>query len=1040
MLTDFRGARGSNTGDDFHELWVTRQALRLLLGENGLDAVAVEGLNARDEAGMSPDTWDGVDCTLYFGGRSAAVAASVQIEQLKYSAANPKKPWTVARLVSGTRRDRSVIARLAKAWKGLAASRPADSPPHAVLISNQPVVHEVLSAVKRAARLHVVPTRKPNPTEPTEARLAYAAGLNIADFRTFASELHFEAGARSRFALEERVFREIAGWTDQNIQQVVTGLRQFVRQRMMPESAGELITRESVLLHFGASHGDALFPCPSAIVSTDTLVSRESVREAGRRLRSDVRYLCLHGGAGVGKTTALQEIEADLPAGSIVVKYDCYGRGRYLDPSALRHRPHDAFLQLTNDLAAQLKLPLLLSRNQGSDDPRLFATRLKHAAGAMAAASPDSLIVIAVDAADNAIFAASHRNPVEASFVRDFVELTGQPDNVRFIITARTGRLTQLPLPRSYCTIEIPPFSEIETAEHVARSWPAPESWVEDFHFLSNGIPRVQSYALRGLDRAHLSTALDRLRPTGKALPDIFRQQFEDAIIRSGAPEVESLCAGLIALPRPVPLSHLAAVVGCTEAHLADVCADLAPGIRLQNDTVGFADEDFEDFVRTEGQHELASIRGKAASRLLSSADHDRYAALNVASTLVSADRGADLLHLVEREPAPQAVEDPVLRRETELQRLRLAINVCREAEDVVRALRFVLIGAESMKTEAALRDLLVDNPDLAVRFAHETVGRLILSDSDRIKDHGPLLFHKLSVDADRGDAVSVREGRRLLHAWLQARTHHHNDGEKHHHGIWPISIANVSSEVEATLRIEGPEAALKTLGRWTPKRITLEVALTLPYRLIAKGRDYDVDILVADHLEPLPSLFLLIPLALVSRPIDFGQLACGLDQLIRRGLRLKRFFDAHDDGASIHGQVLDVALTACELMTAKDERPELVDSVLASFLDPDIRRIDKHHAHEAHKLDLLFRAYTLKETLERQKPDVNRVFEPRPALVENDRRGQDTWQKQHDREIMDITKAVFGVYAAVANALVNQSTDTELEGCRSQNERFCGL
>ena len=134
-------------------------------------------------------------------------------------------------------------------------------------------------------------------------------------------------------------------------------------------------------------------------------------------LRAGVRCLCLHGRAGVGKTTALQEIEEALPAGSIMVKYDCYGGGGYLDPSALRHRPRDAFIQLTNDLAARLRLPLLLSRHDGSDYPRLFSNRLKHAAHALAARNPDALVVIAVDAADNAVVAAQERNPAESSFV-----------------------------------------------------------------------------------------------------------------------------------------------------------------------------------------------------------------------------------------------------------------------------------------------------------------------------------------------------------------------------------------------------------------------------------------------------------------------------------------------------------------------------------------------------------------------------------------------------------------------------------------------
>ena len=70
-MSDFRGARGSNTGDDYHELWATRHAIRLLDPRDPLEALAVEGLAPTDEASAPETTWDGVDCTLYEGGRNA---------------------------------------------------------------------------------------------------------------------------------------------------------------------------------------------------------------------------------------------------------------------------------------------------------------------------------------------------------------------------------------------------------------------------------------------------------------------------------------------------------------------------------------------------------------------------------------------------------------------------------------------------------------------------------------------------------------------------------------------------------------------------------------------------------------------------------------------------------------------------------------------------------------------------------------------------------------------------------------------------------
>src|SRR5919109_2653409 len=75
VQTDYRGARGANAGDDFQELWALRRALALLDQEAGLTAVAVEGLKAEDENVTPRDTWDGVDCSLYYGGNQAASAA-----------------------------------------------------------------------------------------------------------------------------------------------------------------------------------------------------------------------------------------------------------------------------------------------------------------------------------------------------------------------------------------------------------------------------------------------------------------------------------------------------------------------------------------------------------------------------------------------------------------------------------------------------------------------------------------------------------------------------------------------------------------------------------------------------------------------------------------------------------------------------------------------------------------------------------------------------------------------------------------------------
>ncbi len=236
-------------------------------------------------------------------------------------------------------------------------------------------------------------------------------------------------------------------------------LRRFVHRRMLPEAVGERITRESVLVEFGISDPRALFPCPSAIRAVPNLVSRAGARKVRDLFLAGEQHSCLHGAAGVGKTTALQEIGASLPQGSLLIAFDCYGAGTHLDPSEYRHRPRDAFIHLSNDIAQRLGLPFLLGHEETTDYTRAFKRRLIIAAQTLAASRPDALLVIAIDAADNSVAAGKAQSPTEPSFVHDFIRLTELPDNVRFLVGARTGQLCDLDLPRHFKRIELKAFS-----------------------------------------------------------------------------------------------------------------------------------------------------------------------------------------------------------------------------------------------------------------------------------------------------------------------------------------------------------------------------------------------------------------------------------------------------------------------------------------------------------------------------------------------------------------------------------------------------
>jgi len=979
MKPDFRGARGANAGDDFHELWALRQALSLLDPDTQLAAVTVEGLRAEDEKGVPKDTWDGVDCTFYYGGTDAASANRILIDQLKYSSSDPQKKWTVARLThsSDKNRNNSVIGKLAKAFQALGIRRldlRGTDNLKVRLVSNQPVD----PAVPRALPAMATGTSKTR--ENNHAALRSASGLSPTDFDIFGKSFDLsETGQHSRISIDEKIITTIASWTEDDARLAVDHLRRFIRLAMMPEAKREYITRESILAQLGFSDVAALFPCPSAIKKTTHLVSRGESQDIIDLMLAAKQRICFHGGGGCGKTTLLQDIESQLPSGSIVITYDCYGGGRYLDSDAYRHRPHDAFLQLSNELAQQLRSPLLLTKNPAIDYPRVFKKRLNRAAEIVASQSPDALLVIVTDAADNSITAANTHIPPEPSFVHAFLHLGDLPENVRLLVTCRTSRLPSLNLPSSFEVVGVTGFSRSETGEYVRLLWPTvTEEWLDDFHELTGGNPRVETYALGD----EPERALDYLRPHGKDLDAIFLEQMNYAKTKLGTDlNIQMFCAGLVGLPRPVPVGVLAAVTELSPADITDLCLDLAPGIRLKNSLISFADEDFEHFLRVEGESQFNLMNSRIADYLAEYRTTDPYSATHVASALLNAGRGAEVIELINAEHEPTAVGDPVLRREVELERLRLAMKVSRDAGSIAESLLIVLVGAEALKTDAAIRKMLVDNPDLAASFARDTTSRLILRDAEEIENHGSLLFHFMAADSQRGDSISVREGIRQVRAWLQRRETQFKEEERsgRHPQWWSIDISDIVAATEALLRTEGPRVAIGRLRSWRPRWIAHQVAVALSFKLIARGESN----LVESCLKHIPApwdLFVITPLALAGKAVEVERLESNLNKLLRHGLinidTFKPTFHEEDPG----GDYYELLISACEIVVARGGNVKLISPVLEKLSTTVSRRIDTLYTSDIKRIDITLRAHALLQRLQGSEVTVATYLIPAPA------------------------------------------------------------
>jgi hypothetical protein len=89
--------RASRDGHQFHEAWVARCALGLLLSQNSLHAIAVEGLAEGDEEGVSDAVVEIADATFYFGrGASFESCSRMEMAQFKYSIAAQDRALRIA--------------------------------------------------------------------------------------------------------------------------------------------------------------------------------------------------------------------------------------------------------------------------------------------------------------------------------------------------------------------------------------------------------------------------------------------------------------------------------------------------------------------------------------------------------------------------------------------------------------------------------------------------------------------------------------------------------------------------------------------------------------------------------------------------------------------------------------------------------------------------------------------------------------------------------------------------------------------------------
>ena len=846
-ITQVPDADLSSAGDDFHVLWTMKKTFELLsFDKNSLKLIYIEGVE-KELAKKTDPTGEkllGVDLTEYYGNEEFEKASKIVISQLKYSTLRANENYTFSKLYESKKSgsyDGSLIHRLAAIFKTLLDEYGRDLVIKKVtikLVSNRMFninqlkiignIQQHLKTNKRKISFNKVLTDLSINISSLK-KLHKASKLNLTEFTDFFKLLDFEdCGVNSRHNLKLELIKAISDTSNSSKSQY-NELFQLVWNKMMPESRSQrriLVTDLIASLGFNSGSIENLFPVSQKFERIENIVHREQIKGILNTIENNENSLpiCLHGKAGIGKSTITQQIQKDIHSHSECIIFDCYGKGAYQNPEDKRHLHKYALLHLSNELARRLGVGFLTDRNE-SNEVYLKEIRKRIIRGIeiLKNRNSNATLTIIIDAGDNSVTEANSNG--EKNFVEDLLNMD-IPKGLNLIITTRTWRKETLNLPDNFIDIEIDPFSLNETEEFIKLHFESISlEEVQEFHKYTYGTPRVQLNAI-GKKKQQVGEIIKSLKPDGKTVEDLIYETIKEAKRKVGTNDkqkIDSFFQLLITLPRPVPINYLSKILDVKKTFLEDISSDIWSGLIYQNNSFEFRDEDFENYIRRKyslsdnEKHNLADV-------FLSKADTDHYASVNLGYILYNSNKHEELKDIVLKKQYMKVPDDPIRNREIYISRTKLAMKVCKENEDNLSFFKLTLIAAEEAKTDKRLTELLTDYPDLVSKFNDDTsLIRLKLNSGE--KSWAGSFHLKLAGYLSRNPKNKKEALRHLKTArdWINWRFHSNfKEDENDYENRFSISSIDIAYQTEAVLRIFGVKEAVNSINRWTPKNIRL--------------------------------------------------------------------------------------------------------------------------------------------------------------------------------------------------------------------------
>lgn len=811
----------SRAGDRYHYVRTARLCLTMLAANADLIKVVVEGAAEDDLADGGEDV---IDLALYRTNPDGS--RRVSYRQFKHSLMRVDEEMTASDVVATLR---GFAVRFESIWE---VERASSTPirHEFEFETNRPIADTVAKAIRDL---------ESGRSSSTSDYLRRALQLQDDALRAFASRLRFLPRTPSLDGERAGLWEDTSGYLPETDRDVPIRLVEMVAEKAAKQNAADLkITRLDVLRQMDCDE-HALGPAPSRLESPAGVISRPILTDILSEIVRANGPIILQAEGGIGKSVAAMQLPRLLPPGSASVVYDCFGNGSYRDPAHPRHQPRQALVQIANEMAFQGLCGPLIPSNRASEDAyaRAFLSRVGQAARSVGA-TPDAVLLIVVDAADNAEVVASERSEA-ASFARGLLRMTW-PANVRIVLTTRPERRHLLDPPPDVLQLDLPPFVEAETTAHLRSRHPsASDAAALAFHRLTSANPRLQRNALDGSD--DLEALFDALGPEPLTVQGAIETMLQRAVDKAqdnagrlGSPSVQDVCRALAVLRPFVPLDVIARVANVETSFVVSFASELGRALVINDGAVQFADEPTETWFRQSYRPDTNAVQS-ILDRLQPLASKSAYAAATLPQLLLEMGRVDELIQLVLSDAGLPETDD-LGRRDVRAMRLRAATQAALRARRHADVAKLAFRTANVEAAETRQLELLSQNPDLAARFvapaaAAELIATRKIGGGDwRGSDnaHQSALF--AGYERFHGDAI----GRlRTAMVWLHDHFRRRKDNEARGMNLDDEIVAMAWAQLE----LHGPTRCANFLRSWQPRDVSFTVGRAICSRLSDAGR-----------------------------------------------------------------------------------------------------------------------------------------------------------------------------------------------------------